>query len=47
MLQWSGKYAICNHLAKLSRLNAIACPTKPTPAPPKRKNGPAKEAGPF
>ena len=47
MLRWTSKYAICNHLAKLFRLNASAYPTKPAPVPSKRKNGSTKEVEPF
>ena len=47
MLQRTGKYAICNHLAKQANLNIDFCPTITFFIRPEQKNGPAGEAGPF
>ena len=44
LVQWDGKYAICNHLAKLAPMSLAQCRTNPTPSATNNKKDPAWQA---
>ena len=41
-MQWDGKYAICNHLAKLAPTSPPHCPTNPARRTTNNKKGPIR-----